>query len=185
MARSEAVLSSAELGSPTRARVCAARVLVSLLPDTLAAVARLLGNRSASYWFEVHFALFCYLDVADDARDPVLSSAVLQLAERYLLEVNTDTALAAWMAAHMLTDHWNAETARPVLTRVLRRGRWAGARCYSLYALDAILPRRDFKSDELQDTLAAIRRAATSDRSPRVRRQAGRVATALSGSAIL
>jgi hypothetical protein len=169
-----AAVADSRLMVDTDARVVVARLLVSLLPDSLETLATLLRKRENALAYETHFTLFCYVDWATEvAAASDVAADILALVAEYLQNVPAETAKAAWMAGDMLGDHWGPlEGALPVLTHAVVNARFVAGRAGALYGLEQILTSlgpRDVRRAALR---SLVHRVRTKDRSRRMRRAA-------------
>lgn len=154
-------------------RIAAVRVLVALLPLSLAAIADLLSRCQNKHHYEVHFTLFCYLDSAQEMPDASsLTKDVLLLVENYLMTVPRKTALAAWMAGDMLGEHWNEQEAAPLLMRTAQGAKYSVGRELSVLGLGDMLGRLPVGSAFHKDILKTVRKVSSSDPSRYVREDA-------------
>ena len=154
-------------------RIAAVRVLVALLPLSLAAIADLLSRCQNKHHYEVHFTLFCYLDWAQEMPDAFsLTEDVLLLVENYLMTVPRKTARAAWMAGDMLGEHWNEQEAVPLLMKTAQGAKYSVGRLQSVFGLAHMLDRLPVESDTHKSILKALRKISSSDPSKDVRKNA-------------
>jgi|GEM_PF-2046880 len=154
-------------------RIVAVRVIVALLPLSLAAIADLLSRCQNKHHYEVHFTLFCYLDSAQEMPDASsLTKDVLLLVENYLMTVPRKTALAAWMAGDMLGEHWNEQEAAPLLMRTAQGAKYSVGRELSVLGLGDMLGRLPVGSAFHKDILKTVRKVSSSDPSRYVREDA-------------
>lgn len=117
-------------------RVVAVKVLTASPSQTEGVIRRWLGRRSGRFVREVHFSLFCFLDVATSLPDGrKLARAIPSLVERYLLEATSSASHAAWMAGDLIGDHWRSRDGLAVLMRVVKRGRHKAGRMGALHGL--------------------------------------------------
>jgi len=127
-------------------RIGAVKVLVASVPASLEIIFRLLKDFSKPSSYEVHFTIFCFLDdLLYPSRHLKASKQtlerILSVLEVYLREVPNDTAYAAWMAGHLLGDHWAKGRAVSVLVRVLTRSDNPVGREAAIQGLDDALRR--------------------------------------------
>lgn len=123
-------------------RVCAAKVLVALLPESQATIHRWLQRTEGGRIREVHFSLFCFLDwTARLPRAQAIARRVPDWTERYLSEAKSGSSYAAWMAGEMLGEHWDPQEAVPVLVRIAQGGPFAAGRRGALHGLAHALGR--------------------------------------------
>ena len=154
-------------------RIVVVRVIVALLPTSLAAIADLLSRYQNKHHYEVHFTLFCYLDWAQEMPDAFsLTEDVLLLVENYLMTVPRKTARAAWMAGDMLGEHWNEQEAVPLLMKTAQGAKYSVGRLQSVFGLAHMLDRLPVKSDTHKSILKALRKISSSDPSKDVRKNA-------------
>ena len=154
-------------------RIAAVRVIVALLPMSLGAVTSLLSRFLNKHHYEVHFTLFCYLDWAQEMPDAsALTKDVLRLMENYLLKVPRKTALAAWMAADMLGEHWNEQEAAPLLIKTAQTAKYSVGRQFSIMGLEGILGRLPRESGTHRNILKIVRKISLPDHSEYVKKDA-------------
>ena len=154
-------------------RIVAVRVIVALLPTSLAAIADLLSRYQNKHHYEVHFTLFCYLDWAQEMPDASsLTKDVLLLVENYLMTVPRKTARAAWMAGNMLGEHWNEQETAPLLMRTAQGAKYSVGRELSVLGLGDMLNRLPVGSAFHKDILKTVRKISLSDPSKYVREDA-------------
>jgi len=123
-------------------RVCAAKVLVALLPESQAAIHRWLQRTDGRQIREVHFSLFCFLDwTARLPRAQAIARRVPKWTEHYLSEAKSGSSYSAWMAGEMLGEHWDPKEAVPILVRIARDGPFAAGRRGALHGLAHALGR--------------------------------------------
>ena len=177
------MIDSIETRSATDMRVCLVRILVSLLPDALSIITEILNCIDDASWFEVHFTLFCYLDLVATSEDSQTRFRILQEIEKYLMNARRDTALATRKAADLLGREFPPEIARPLLIRVIREGPRAIGRYCSLVGLGTSIKRYGIHGEEIRLTKEVLRNIIQVDRSQRVRHLAKQlVSIGLSGS---
>jgi len=151
-------------------RVAAAKVMVALVPDSTDAIRHWINTKSGEDIYEVHFSLFCFLDqVPDLPRAEEFSTEIPSLIEKYILEVKSETAYAAWMAGDLLGDHWNMEEALPILVKAAKEARFVAGRASAVHGLEHILqnlPKSDLRR---KSVISLLREIAESDRSENVK----------------
>jgi hypothetical protein len=169
-----AAVADSRLMVDTDARVVAARLLVSLLPDSLETLATLLRKRENALAYETHFTLFCYVDWATEvAAASDVAADILALVAEYLQNVPAETAKAAWMAGDMLGDHWEPrEQAVPVLMDAVLHARFVAGRAGALYGLEQILTNLGPPDVRRAALRSLVHRVRTKDRSRHMRRSA-------------
>lgn len=149
-------------------RVSAVKLLVALFPATLDNITRWLERNSEGSLYEVHFSLFCFLDQV-----PGLSGAksfafhVPVLIGNYLNQVRSETAHAAWMAGDLLGDHWDGETALPVLIEAAEKAKFVAGRLGAIHGLSHILTR--LKSSKRAMVIRLLHKISRADKSRGVR----------------
>lgn len=148
-------------------RVGAVRILVAYIEETIADVEKFLKDFSTRWSYELHFTLFCYLDLEDLPNSEALRSRVLRAVANYLTNARKDTARAAWMAGDLLGDHWQTEEAFEILCRIGTEGKHAAARDAAMHGLEEAMSWLPEK--RRQEVVTLARRAAESDRSKWVR----------------
>ena len=118
----------------------------------------------------MQFTLFCFLDAVPRVpRAKRFANEIPRLVQDYLMNVPTDTALAAWMAGHMMGDHWPRRgEAVGLLIRVLADSSYVAGRLAAFLALKNLLA-TDVSSGMRRKIKAALERAQGRDRSKLVR----------------
>lgn len=152
-------------------RIVAAKMLVSLLPDSISNIERWLNKKKDQFSYELHFSLFCYIDdsLAFSLKPDVIGK-LHQLTTSYLARADRGTAQAAWMAANMLGEHWPGQTSLETLASIATTGRHVEGRKAALWGLQR---RREVgnASDQLK-VREMLKVVISSDRSMRLRRLA-------------
>ena len=154
------------------ARVAACKTLCAATPESSDVIRELLKIGRTRERYEVQFTLFCFLDnVPGIPRALAFAREIPSLVEDYLLNVPANTALAAWMGAHMMGDHWprRAEAVR-VLISALVNARYVEGRWAALMALQELLT-EDIGSHMRQSIETALEQARLDDRSKSIRRR--------------
>ena len=152
-------------------RIERVRFLLAALPESAAVVRGLLQRANAPMLKEVHFSLFCFMpEVIEVEAKSAFTRRVPSLVRNYLLHVRDDRALAAWMAADFIGDHWTKEDGLRVLGEVLHRARFAPARIAALHGIRVLFPR--LMRAEQAIIRRMLSRAAKKDGNPAVRRGA-------------
>lgn len=165
---SAAALDKPELCSNDDIRVCAAKILLCLFPETAQRIRGLLERRSGRAAFEVHFTLFCLAgDEEYLSRNRKFSLFISGLAREYLQNIDRETARAAWEAGQTLGRYFPAEIALPMLLEAARDSRFAAGRAAAAQAIPDAARRRGGSSRRLATT--ELRRIAECDRSGSVR----------------
>lgn len=151
-----------------RLRLSVAKVLVALVPQSLAVIERLLQRANDHNLHELHFSLFCFLDRVPELSDGRnFAKELSRLVEKYLLTVKYETAQAAWMAGDLLGDHWDPREAIRILMKVVRQGRFSAGRKGALHGLGHALDK--VGSKETSAILSVICDVSQSDRSEDVK----------------
>lgn len=123
--------------------VLAAKILVALLPISLSAIRSCLQQNSPAGIYELHFSLFCFFDdILYYSNLKKYRTELLALVKGYLETVNTDCALAAWMAGDLLGDHWNPRESVPVLCALHRNAKHTVARSAIRHGLEMAAMRK-------------------------------------------
>lgn len=119
-----------------RDRVAAAKLLVALLPQSLVTIEQFLNTCENRWDYELHFSLFCFLDDSQFLPIPAnITKEICSLVAAYLASVRVDTALAAWMAGHLLGKHWRGKEALYALKTAALQGRYVAGRKGALAGL--------------------------------------------------
>ena len=149
-------------------RVGAVKILVALLPHSLAIVRRWLRKPRTKRICDVHFSLFCFLDqIQYWQRLAQARPEVLALVGAYLMRARSDTAQSAWMAGDLLGDHWVLRESLPVLIAAASTARYAAGRAGAIHGLEHALARCSGR--ERTRIEATLQRIASRDGSEAVR----------------
>jgi hypothetical protein len=148
----------------TRTRVAICKTLCAAAPESADVVRRLLDVRQDKDSYEVQFSLFCFLN--EVPRIPGarrFAREIPGLVEKYLMNVRAETGRAAWMAGHMMGDHWpkRSEAVR-VLTNVVSRAQYAAGRRAAAMALEELLT-EDIGSRMRKEILTSLNEVKRSD----------------------
>lgn len=151
------------------ARVALCRLLCAAAPECLPVLRELLRVGPGWWRYEVQFTLFCFLDqIPAIRRGAELASSVPGIVEAYLMEVQSESGRAAWMAAHMLANHWRPNAiGMGILFHVLESGRYVAGRLAALIALNGLA--RVARKAERATLTARINDTRSHDRSRLVR----------------
>lgn len=149
-----------------RERIVAARLLVALWPGSRRSIDRLIDADEPGLR-EAQFSLFCYLDQLQTVETPERLAWLPPRLGEYLASVRSNAGHAAWMAADLLGDHWDARQAYPVLRDTAVAARFAAGRAASLQGLHQLWKREPGRRRaEIEELLRARERE---DRSSSVR----------------
>ena len=146
-------------------RVLLAKTLVALLPRSLSAIGRVLRIQRDPLMYEVQFSVLCFLADAPSLF-PSTAPSILSLVREYLLNVASDEAQAAWMAGHLLGEHWNGPEATDVLIECAVRGARLAGRAAATHGLGEQLERGSLDRVRI---LKTIRKLARTDKAAGVR----------------
>ena len=149
-------------------RIAASKVLVALLPDSLAILQRLLKNFENDHDYEIQFTLFCYLDEALLSADA--SSIVDRISDflrEYLRSVPTGKAHAAWMAGDLVGDHWGVTDALRILLDSAISARFSAGRQAAIAGLSKLCEKVTI--DEQENIKRLLRKIMMTDRSSSAR----------------
>lgn len=164
----ENTLSSRRKREQEAVRVSAVKVLVALAPRSENQIKHWLQKNSEASFYEVHFSLFCFLDQVPSLKGAkTFASQIPTLVADYLDKVKAETAQAAWMAGDLLGDHWETETALPVLITAAEKGRFAAGRLGALHGIEHILVR--LNGSRRESVLRLLRAVWRVDKSTKVR----------------
>jgi hypothetical protein len=155
-------------------RVLWAKLTVALLPESLKLIRKVLRRCRTALHYELHFSLFCFLDLVNDRsafpNTKGIQKLILAEVENYLKSVPADKCYAAWMAGDLLGDHWDLRQSLPVLLSAAEYGRYVAGRLGALHGLCHAADRcGELSRDRIRKTIARI---AKRDRSRRVREEA-------------
>ena len=153
------------------ARIEQVRFLLAAVPESASVLRALLTRTNAPILKEAHFTLFCFMpEILELQGAGEFASAVPLLVRDYLFKVRDDRALAAWMAADLIGDHWTKEDGIVVLRDVLVRARFPRGRLAALHGVRVLYPRLGRLDKSRLRRL--VNRVASNDRSPAVRSRA-------------
>ncbi|MBM3156839.1 MAG: hypothetical protein FJ004_06100 [Chloroflexi bacterium] len=166
----ERAFSELDLRKDTRTRVAAAEVMVALVPDSADSIRRWINTRSGKYIYEVHFSLFCFMDlVLDLPRAEEFAAEIIALVEKYLMGLESDRASAGWMAGDLLGNHWNTEEALPILVKAAKEARFVAGRDAAVDGLGYILQSLQKSDPRRKSIISLLREIAANDRSKNVK----------------
>jgi hypothetical protein len=103
-----------------RIRIGLIKFIIGLIPYSINLIEKILRLNRNKYDYELHFTLFCYIDNIVYTKDEGLITRLTKVLIYYLKNVKTSTAKAAWMAGHLLGDHWPTHKALPALIEIVR-----------------------------------------------------------------
>jgi hypothetical protein len=145
------------------------------MPDSLLIIERALHHDRDRWDYELHFSLFCFLDDVQFLPIPArIAEKVREMVGAYLMRASRPTAKAAWMAADLLGDHWESDTAGEDLLRAALQGPSAVARRAALHGLETRLSK--VTERDRRRIVEMLRQIALRDRSQAVKRYARRIA---------
>ncbi len=149
-------------------RIAGAKVLVAFLPESLELIGKYLEARTDQWDHEFHFSLFCFLDDSQFLPiPPTTIRTICDLVVEYLASVRQETAAAAWMAGHLLGDHWKGKEALEGLKNVALRGRYAAGRKSAVGGLEEWLAKSN--KNEKAEIIRVLNQISIDDHSPRIR----------------
>ena len=155
-------------------RIIFVKTVVSLIPETNQVIYDVLQRKKHRLDFELHFTLFCYID---DIFEVCATEAtpILMFIENYLMECNSKTARAFWMAGDLLGDHCPVETALPALLNVAQNGRYVAGRLGGLTGLSIIIKKYSTDRQIKQIILECLDNIYRHDRSKYVSKEANSI----------
>jgi hypothetical protein len=170
---SVAKMSSSILGSDAsrreRDRVAAVKTLIATLPESATLIQRWIQRRNDDM-AEVHFTIFCFLDVVQELPSAArFRREIPKLLFEYLTTAKSRRGNAAWMAGHLLGDHWDARESLPILLEILRAGRFAAGRGAAIMGLQELYRRADVTPSDRRRIAAALDEVSRGDRSRKLR----------------
>ena len=101
-------------------RIGLIKIIIGIIPYSINLIEKILRLKRNKYDYELHFTLFCYIDNIIYTKDEGLITRLIKVLIDYLKNVKTNTAKAAWMAGHLLGDHWPTHKALPALIEIVR-----------------------------------------------------------------
>lgn len=174
------VVGTGGLARDERVRIAAIKLVVALLPRSIGHVERALASTGTRGSYELHFTFFCFLNAVLHGRiNEPIEKTVRALVEKYLHNVRTPAAHAAWMAGDLLGDHWPLPVSLPVLLRQARTARFVAGREGALHGLSHALERAPKR--EQWRIVGTLRSVSRTDRSRSVRAYADAILGALRG----
>jgi hypothetical protein len=170
LSKLDSLLRGASRKSETE-RVVAAKLFVSLLPDSFGHIEKWLGKKGDRWNYEFHFSLFCYLDDSLAlSLEPKVVERIETLIVEYLETAKSGTAEAAWMAADLLGHHWPGRSSLNALMSAAKQGHHVEGRKAALSGLQRRLedPGRGGRSEIIE----TLQKVASNDASLAIRRKA-------------
>lgn len=154
-------------------RIALLKLVIGLLPDSLALIREIVLDERANYDPEVRFSLFCFLDeVPGLSLGDEIGRNICQTVTTYLCNVRSDAGMAAWMAGDLLGEHWPAKPGVTALCEVAKGARFVAGRHSAIHGLAHAMGRMPELDGFIRTTLTEV---ACNDRSERVRREAQEV----------
>jgi hypothetical protein len=101
----------------------------------------------------------------------------------YLRTVKSNRGHAAWMAGHLLGDHWDARQSLPILLEVATKGRFSAGRRAAVLGLQDLHRRADVPKADRQRVVEAIDEISRLDRSRKVRAWTSGLSAGVEGGA--
>lgn len=173
LSKLDALLRGASRKSETE-RVVAAKLFVSLLPDSLGHIEKWLGKKGDRWNYEFHFSLFCYLDDSLAlSLEPKVVDRIETLVVEYLEAAKSGTAEAAWMAADLLGHHWPGRSSLNALMSTAKQGHHVEGRKAALSGLQRRL--EDHSQGDRSEIIETLQKVASSDANLAIRRKAERL----------
>jgi hypothetical protein len=160
-----AVLADKQLRCNENLRNGAVRLIVALLPETLAIFEKLLSDSSSPLWYDVHFIAFNSLERS--SLNKTNQQQVLAMVERYLVNAKSEAGFAAWKAGDMLGDEWFAPETVEILERLLSSARYVAGRNAALHGIQHAM--NEATPSEKKRLRSLVRKVASKDRSAEVR----------------
>jgi len=155
--RCESLVDDRTVVADEEQRVTLAKTLVAILPESLSMIEHILSLRSDPLAYEIRFSIFCFLDDAERIF-PRTAHNVLALVARYLRTVSSDEANAAWMAGHLLGDHWEGAEATEILTELAMKAEHPVGRIAAIDGLAERMERSPSARHRLAEILHALER---------------------------
>ena len=165
----ETCLNNKVLTRDTSTRIAVVKIILNFLPESEAVIRDIIRKKKDRYDYEMHFSLFCYLDdVSSLSVGRNFSREIPLIIEEYLMEIDTDTASAAFMAGDLLGDHWNVAEAFQVLKKVVKEARYSIGRDNAVHGLGYLLDRLSDPED-ISSIISLLIETSEKDRSSSVR----------------
>lgn len=101
-------------------RIGLIKLLISLMPESFNLIKKILELKRNKYDYELHFTIFCYLDDVTYKETKESLDQLTRVIVDYMKNIRIETAKAAWMAGHLLGDHWPAKKALPALIEIIQ-----------------------------------------------------------------
>lgn len=152
------------------ARVDAVDEILKRLPRSLPDIETLLNSTPHRASYEVHFTIFCLISLPD--RVLKIRRKLQQLTERYLMNIDTEAAQAAWMAGDALGWRYRKLTREDlreikILESCAVQARYRAGRLGAIHGLQHVLDRCD--ASTARRLLRLLGNVLRSDSSLRVR----------------
>ena len=146
------------------------KILINLMPESVKIIKELINRKNSKFDYELHFSLFCFLDnVPYLPGGEKFAREIPSIIEKYLMETNTDTAYAAFMAGDLLGEHWNVNEAMPILMKLAKEARYSAGRDSAVHGLEHILQQLSDDKSKKKEVISLLKGIAKTDRSKDVR----------------
>ncbi len=130
------VLASPKLSRDENLRIASAQLLLATSKSSLSYIERLLNDFSSRAAHEVHFTLFCFMDLTELPRGKPLRRTLHRLAKNYLMHIKDPKASSHWMVGHLLGDHWKTKQALQILLHAALNAPYEAGRDGARYGLE-------------------------------------------------
>lgn len=143
-----------------------AKTLVSLLPASERAIARILAVEARQFSREVQFSVICNLDELDSLKMPERSRIRIYKALGVLLtQIPRDTAQVAWLVGELLGRNLEVGRSTALLVRVAKHAKHSAGRRGAIHGLGALAPRlRRAERTKVEALLVRLRTTAQNPR---------------------
>jgi hypothetical protein len=146
----------------------AARAIIALLPESMTCVTKVLADRTARFWYEIHFIMFAALEREDFTLDE--QREIETILAGYIRDVNRTSGFAAWKAGDVLGEEWRNGRTVNLLQDLLTSATYAAGRLAAIHGLAHAMKassgpaRREIRAmlekASLEDCSTIVRKAA-------------------------
>ena len=149
-------------------RITVLNIILSI-PNSGDLIDYLLSRRNDKHSLEIIFSLFCCLDdyvitCKIEERNSMLSSI-----HDFLLNINIDSAHAAWKAGETLGAHWPLKESLPILIKVVKKAKYAVGREAAIYGLNMALKNDKLNNENRKYIISLLNDTSQKDKSYKVR----------------
>ena len=158
------------MNSYVKERIAVMKVVLGLIPHSMVMIEELIRNMNCRKDFEIHFTLFVYMDsLFNISGTKAVRQKIALLLRDYLMHVRRETALAPWMAADLLGDHWGIRESLPILIETAQKARYVAGREAAVTGLKKAMKRCENRPASRSRVLSLLSQIANEDKSETVR----------------